>query len=602
MDRLRECGMTMIYISHSLGDVLRLCDDLVVLRDGAVVSAGPRADFTLDQLVTHMVGRSLSQWFPARTGRPAQQLSLEARSLSHAGVVRDVSFGLRRGEVLGLAGLLGAGRSELARILFGLEPCARGEVWLDGQPLRGGPRQRIARGLAFLTDDRRADGLCLEASLADNIALASLRDRVHTIFRLVRTADHFAAVAAMRQAVRLTVSARDQQPVTTLSGGNQQKVVLAKWLLARPRVLILDEPTRGIDVGAKQEIYQLIVDLADRGSSVLLISSELEELIGLCDRILVMSGGEIRDCLRREEFDCERILRHCAETAVAESRRIEMKRFSSLAVNQLPLLLFLAVVAVFGWLSPQFLSPANFLNILVQASSSAIVAIGVTFVLLTAGVDLSVGAIMFLAVALGGKLARMDAPLWQICGVIGATGLLFGGLNAVLVARVRLTPFIVTLATLYVGRGLALRITETRAMNMPDSILQLNTARVAGVPLPIIVFLVVLLLAHWVLTETPFGRQVYAVGSDPEAARKAGIAVPRILTGVYLISGSCEPWVACFCWPKSAACRRRLASSANSRRSPRPCWAAPVCLEDAAAYYRARLSALFSSKAWKTAS
>lgn len=215
-------------------------------------------------------------------------------------------------------------------------------------------------------------------------------------------------------------------------------------------------------------------------------------------------------------------------------------------LNNASLALFAAVFLVFGFLTPRFLEPQNLSNILVQSSSTAIVAIGMTFVLLTAGVDLSVGAIMFLSAAIAGKLALAQSPVWLaglplpvILLVIVLMGLLFGGINAVFITRFRIMAFIVTLATLYLGRGLALSITKTRAMNMPESFLWLGTARVAGVPVPIVILAVVLVAAHFILTRTPFGRQIYAVGSSVEIARKAGLKTQRILASVYLISGFC---------------------------------------------------------------
>jgi ABC-type sugar transport system ATPase subunit len=330
LKQLRERGIAMIYISHALGDVLRLCDDLVVLRDGEVVGGGPATEFTHERLVALMVGRQLNRLYPERrpsgpptdSGNPRMAKSiggfpesagsseslLEVRSLSQPGIVRDISFKLAAGEVLGISGLMGAGRSELARILFGLDPHSSGEIHLQGQPLTGAPRRRIQRGLAFLTEDRRQEGLCMEASIADNLALVTLGRHSRTPGRWLDFAGIKSAVTRMRDAVRLSPNATGAQPVRTLSGGNQQKVVLGKWLLAEPRVLLLDEPTRGIDVGAKFEIYQLIHQLADRGAGILVISSEIEELIGICDRILVMRHGEIRGEFRREEFDREKIL------------------------------------------------------------------------------------------------------------------------------------------------------------------------------------------------------------------------------------------------------------------------------------------------------
>ena len=319
MKLLREQRLTIIYISHTLGDVLRLCDDLVVLRDGEVVGNGPANTFTQDRLVSCMVGRQLNQLYPQRES-PARRDSgtgisipdskpvLEVSALSQPGMVRNISFRLASGEVLGISGLMGAGRSELARILFGLDPRSSGDIHLDGQPLEGGPRARIRRGLAFLTENRREEGLCMEASIADNMALVTLARHSRTPARLLDFRAIRDAVSRMRDAVRLSSKVSDGQAVRTLSGGNQQKVVLGKWLLAEPKVLILDEPTRGIDVGAKFEIYQLIHRLADRGAGVLVISSELEELIGICDRLLVMRQGEISGEFQRHEFDRERIL------------------------------------------------------------------------------------------------------------------------------------------------------------------------------------------------------------------------------------------------------------------------------------------------------
>lgn len=310
MKRLRERGLTMIYISHVLGDVLRECDEVLVLRDGLVVSQRPRRDVSLDTLIAQMVGRSLQQLFPTRQGIPSAETIFEVSGVSEPGIVENISFQLHRGELLGIAGLMGAGRSELARILFGLDRRAEGTISLAGNVRdTAGPRERIQRGLAFLTEDRRAEGLCMDATIADNLMLVTLREHARTPLRLLDFSSWREAMRTMRAAVRLNAQANENQPARTLSGGNQQKVVLGKWLLAKPRVLILDEPTRGVDVGAKFEIYQLILQLVDSGASVIMISSEIEELMGLCDRILVMSQGEIRDELRRSEFDRERILK-----------------------------------------------------------------------------------------------------------------------------------------------------------------------------------------------------------------------------------------------------------------------------------------------------
>jgi ribose transport system permease protein len=216
-----------------------------------------------------------------------------------------------------------------------------------------------------------------------------------------------------------------------------------------------------------------------------------------------------------------------------------LPNIASALLRHAPWLLFIAVLAVFSLLSPRFLAGNNFLNIIVQAAATTIVATGMTFVLLTAGIDLSVGSVMFVAAALAGRMVLSGQPLWLACLVILLTGLLYGAVNALFITRLRIIPFIVTLATLYFGRGLGLWMTETRAMNLPDPILRLGTAQIAGLPFPALMLALVVGAAHFVLTRTAFGRQIYALGHDADAARKAGLRVERIRFAVYVISGGC---------------------------------------------------------------
>ena len=309
--RLRDQGIAIIYISHILGDVMRLCDDIAVLRDGHLVGAAPREDMTIERMIALMVGRTIDQMFPPRDppvslGAPV----LEVSGLNQRGMVKDIGFSLRAGEVLGISGLMGAGRSELARILFGIDPHESGSVRIGGVLVPGlSPAACMERGMAFLTEDRRAEGLMMEASIADNIALASLPKFGRTWAGFIERTRLGDEVSRVSGAVR--INARDIYGtlVKNLSGGNQQKAVIGKWLLHQPRVFILDEPTRGIDVGAKFEVYKIVNKLAADGTGVLFISSEIEELTGMCDRILVMAHGEIRAEFPRAEFDREAILR-----------------------------------------------------------------------------------------------------------------------------------------------------------------------------------------------------------------------------------------------------------------------------------------------------
>ncbi len=310
LERLKADGMTMIYISHALNDVLRLCDDIAVLRDGEVVETGPRDAFDGERMISLMVGRRIEQLFPDRSSAATEEAVLDVRKVSQPGIVKGISFVLHRGEILGLSGLMGCGRTELARILFGLDPQSEGEILLAGQPIQTlSTRERIRLGMALLTESRRDEGLCLESSVADNLALVTAPSYSGERLGWMRQRALSGAVQEMRGRIHLTPTARDEQPVKTLSGGNQQKVVLGKWLLNKPQVFVLDEPTRGIDVGARYEVYSLMNDLAAGGAGMLVISSEIEELVGLCHRILVMNRGEITDEIHSDEFDRERILR-----------------------------------------------------------------------------------------------------------------------------------------------------------------------------------------------------------------------------------------------------------------------------------------------------
>jgi ribose transport system ATP-binding protein len=309
IDRLRRDQRSVIYISHVLGDVERLCDDIVVLRDGRVAGAAPQPELPVRKMISLMVGRRIDQLFPDRDVPPSDEPALEVRRISQTGIVRDVSLTVHRREVLGVFGLMGSGRTELARIVFGLDPYEEGSIAVAGRPLRRrAPRRSIRSGMAFVTENRREEGLLMDISIADNIALASLPRFVRRRSRLLDGRGLLRFAEDIASSLRIRSSGVARQPARALSGGNQQKVVIGKWLATQPSVLILDEPTRGVDVGARYEVYAIVADLAARGAGVLMISSELEELLGLCDRIVVMANGELVRAFRREEFDAERIL------------------------------------------------------------------------------------------------------------------------------------------------------------------------------------------------------------------------------------------------------------------------------------------------------
>ena len=304
--RLAAEGTTVIYVSHFLEDVLGLCDAITVLKDGRVVRTAPAAAETAESLVLGMIGRSLETTFPPkRQPEPDAPAVLSVRNLGSRGRFRDVSFEVRRGEIVGLAGLIGSGRTEVARAIFGADPPAEGQIELEGRPVTiRSPRRAIRLGVSMLPESRR-QGLVFGRSIAENVSLPHLASL--SVAGFVRR-------GAERQHVREVIervgtpAASDRDLVGSLSGGNQQKVLFSKWLVSRPRVLLADEPTRGVDVGAKSAIYELLASLAASGLAILLISSELEEILGLAHRVLVMRNGLLAGELSGEEATAERIL------------------------------------------------------------------------------------------------------------------------------------------------------------------------------------------------------------------------------------------------------------------------------------------------------
>ena len=287
---LKRHGIGVIYISHRLEEIFRVADRVMVMRDGMLVGTRRVADITRGRMIEMMVGRKLENEFPARTCRAGAE-RLVVRGLSRGTSVRDVSFSVRGGEVLVLTGLVGAGRTEAARLIFGADRADSGQVLLDGRELRiRSPRDAIAGGLCLLTEDRKSQGLVLAHSVRENFGLPNLPRLARAGF--VRRRAESKALARYVEALKIKIP-HQEETVANLSGGNQQKVVLAKWLQAHCDVVIFDEPTRGIDVGAKYEIYVLINELAAAGKAILMISSELPEVLGMADRILVMHDGRI---------------------------------------------------------------------------------------------------------------------------------------------------------------------------------------------------------------------------------------------------------------------------------------------------------------------
>jgi ABC-type sugar transport system ATPase subunit len=310
--RLRETGVTMIYVSHRMEEIFRLCDTITVLRDGRHVTTRPAAELDQATLVESMIGRPLAEYFPGHLHEAGEEL-LRVEGLSSPGRFHDVSFTLRRGEVLGLAGLVGAGRSEVAHALFGLGASVTGGVWSSGVPgAARTPADAMRSGIGLVPEDRKRQGLVLAMSGLANATLPTLPALSRLTF--IRHRAERALAGSFFDRLRVRTPGLDYI-VAGLSGGNQQKIVLAKWLAARCRILILDEPTRGVDVGAKAEIHALIDELASRGSGVILISSELPEILNLATRIIVLRNGRVAGELPRAQATQNALMRLMAGAA-----------------------------------------------------------------------------------------------------------------------------------------------------------------------------------------------------------------------------------------------------------------------------------------------
>lgn len=305
MKKLKNKGVSIIYISHRMEEVFANCDTITVMRDGQTISSRPTEETNMDQIVGDMVGRVMSEYYPARTNVPGDEI-FRVEGFTQPGMFRDISFNLRKGEILGVAGLMGAGRTEIMRAIFGVDPHESGKLYFEGKEIHiKNPRDAIRHGFGFITENRKTEGLILDFSIERNIALPSEERLAQS--HVINDKKEFDFSSELSK--RLGVKAQDiNLPASTLSGGNQQKVVIAKWVGMHPKLLILDEPTRGIDIGAKKDIYDLMNELTAKGVSIIMVSSELPEVIGMSDRILVIHEGRAAGIVEHKDATQTRIM------------------------------------------------------------------------------------------------------------------------------------------------------------------------------------------------------------------------------------------------------------------------------------------------------
>jgi ribose transport system ATP-binding protein len=309
IEKLKEQGMSILYISHRMDEIFKLSDRITILRDGTKIKTLNTKDTNADELIKCMVGRSLNEKFPVRNSVPSSRVILSADHLCGNGLT-DVSFKIYGGEILGFAGLIGSGRTETAQILFGIKKKKSGKIFMNGREISPeSPREAMECGIALVPEDRKQQGALLEMSIHNNITLAVLHKL--SVFGIIKKKETEKMSESFRKKLAIKTPSLDQL-VKNLSGGNQQKVVVAKWLAANPDLIILDEPTRGIDVGAKYEIYKLMNSLVEEGKTILMISSEMEELIGMADRIVVLSEGRVTGTVSKDCFSQEIIMKYAS--------------------------------------------------------------------------------------------------------------------------------------------------------------------------------------------------------------------------------------------------------------------------------------------------
>ena len=540
--RLKAAGVAIVYVSHRLEEILTLCDRVTIMRDGETVATHETASLTLDDIVAQMVGRSLGEMYVKPAATPGEvRLKLEGVG-GGAGTFHDVSLEARAGEIVGLYGFVGAGRSEFAQALFGLTPIDRGTVALEGKPYQPtSPRHAVRAGIAYLPEDRLVQAVFRTHPLRTNASVTILR--ALTRFGLVRRGQE----RSLAQQVITEMSVRAssmEQPIGTLSGGNQQKVIFGRWQACAPKVLILDEPTRGVDVGAKAEIHKLISALAAQGTAILLISSELPEVMAMSDRVVTLSEGRTTGCFDPRVDPREAIAaaavpkaaggpaQHAAPAPGAIARVLRMREIGLVAC--------IAVLSAFmAFQSDKFFTATNLLDVLANAALPAIMAQGAMIIICAGGIDISVGSIMGLVGAIAGLavLQGLPAPLAMLLAV--GLGAACGAANAATSLIARIHPIIVTLAGISIYRGvMRLVMGGSEISELPDSYRALADGTLLGVPKICYYVIAITLVSHVVLRYTLLGRRVLALGNSDSAARLIGLSKTRLTLFVFAVSGA----------------------------------------------------------------
>lgn len=546
---LTNKGVTILYISHRMDEVFRIADRITVMRDGCYIKTLKKQDTSIDEIISLMLGRNEKCVFARRPSKKGN-IVLEVQNLSVGTEVTDVSFSVCEGEVVGLSGLAGCGYEAVLEALFGLKQQSGGRILLDGEELQSKtPLDSMKHRIAMVPSDRRDTGLMTEWSIENNIAQSLMKfTSRHGLISHKENQER-----AEKYIKQLNVICKSREDtVIELSGGNQQKVLLAKWLATDPRLLILDDPTRGIDIGAKQEIYQLIDRLTEQGFAVILTSSEIDELTALSDRILLFRDGrqiqtvsagtgkgEILRWIAGEKEEQGKIEETDSGTAEKGAGKSWWKR----TLSKQEIGVFLAASAVLLGFSigiPSFWSAQNVAVILKQMSILGLLTYGMTFVFCAGEVDLSVGMVLNSTMALMALLmTRGGITPWAAVGI----GLLFasglGAVNGLLAVALRLPTIVVTLGTVSIYRGLSLVLNGGKTISgIPEgSFLSMSRIRIFGVSMIFWISLLAFLILLFLFKNTKFARHLLLMGDHGQAAAKMGIRTRRLRIGVMALSG-----------------------------------------------------------------
>ena len=538
---LAESGTAVIFVTHRLDEVLQLTQEVTVLRDGRHVWTKQTSETDHDAIIRGMVGRSVT--FERDSDlQPGEEVAFRVEALSDAvGAFHDVNLEVRRGEIYGVYGLVGAGQSELCHGLFGLRETRQRNVSSDGRPLGDGKR------LGYVPADRHTQGVFHQMTVGENLSIVSLEAlsrrgalQLHEERARIRT--HMSDL--------LVKATGPGQRVTELSGGNQQKVLLGRWLMTEPEVLLLEEPTQGVDVGAKGQIHDIIRDLARSGVSVILVSSEIPELLALAHRIGVMREGHLVKEFEGATVSEEELLRESLPESQQSEPEVARHRLSGTSAVSAALR-FLArrreaglafftflMVAVFALAVPNFATVENLRDVLVTNTILVVGALGMTLVILAGGIDISLGAILGLAAVAAGKAAEAGAsPIVVVLAAV-VLGLVLGVFNGSLTVLGRVHSIVITLGTLLIFRA-AMRLWTGgyQLTDLPSRITWVRELSLFGLPVLLVIELVVLVLVHVFLRYTTVGRRLYVLGGSRESAEFLGIYPRHVLPVAFGVCG-----------------------------------------------------------------